>query len=263
MPARCEIEIESLSTKAFSELDYVVMSHAFKCQNQFGRLADERIYEANLAARLNDSQMVSLTQVPLQVSHATFCKTYYLDLIVSQKGIYELKAVASLNNGHVAQLLTYLYLLDLPRGKLVNFRSSKIESQFVNAPLSRKARTSFSIANDHYHGSTQLFDMTVNMLLGLGTSLSVSLYQELLVHLLGGESVATAMLPISDGKRLFGNQRFHLVTPSESLRVTCFRHIPSDYENQILSLLKFSPLNVTQWINIDVEMVTFKTVTNN
>lgn len=44
-PVKCEVDIESLSTEAFSERDYEVMGHAFKCHNQLGRLADERVYE--------------------------------------------------------------------------------------------------------------------------------------------------------------------------------------------------------------------------
>ena len=106
-------------------------------------------------------------------------------------------------------------------------------------------------------------DMIQKMLLDLGTSLSISLYQDVLVELLGGEAVAIAMLPISDGQRHFGNQRFHLVSPTESFRITCFSHIPSDYETHIRSLLTFSPLDATHWINIDVETVTFKTIKRN
>lgn len=263
MSVMCEIDIEGLSTEAFAELDYTVMGQAFRYHNQFGRLADERIYEANLATRLNDMRIECVQQVPLHVSHAGFRKTFFLDLVVSRRGIYELKTVAGLTKEHVAQLLTYLYLLDLPRGKLVNFRSAKVESQFVNAPLSRKARTSFSIDKSQYRGCAEVIDLTVEMLLDLGTSLSLTLYQEILVELLGGEAVATAMLPISDGQRRFGNQRFHLVSPTESFRITCFSRIPSDYETQIRSLLKFSPLDATHWINIDVETVTFQTIVKN
>lgn len=87
----CEIDIEGLATEAFAELDYTVMGQAFKCHNQFGRLADERIYEANLATRLNDMRIECVQQVPLHVSHADFRKTFFLDLVVSRRGIYEWK----------------------------------------------------------------------------------------------------------------------------------------------------------------------------
>ncbi len=263
MPVKCELEIESLTTEAFSELDYVVMGHAFKCQNQFGRLADERIYEASLAAKLNLSHLESCQQLPIVVSHESFRKTFYLDLVVSRKGVYELKTVANLSQAHIAQLLTYLYLLDLSRGKLVNFRSPKVDATFVNAPLSRQERTSFAINLDKYRGDVRLTALVKHMLLDLGTALSVALYQEILVHLLGGESVATAMLPVTDGHRVFGNQRFQLVNQSESFHVTCFGRVSDDYEQQLRALLRFSPLQALHWINIDIKTVTFKTITQN
>ena len=78
---------------------------------------------------------ISNEETPIELTHKTFAKTLNLDLVVSCRGVYELKTVSALNSKHVAQLLTYLYLLDLPRGKLVNFRSPTVESQFVNAPI--------------------------------------------------------------------------------------------------------------------------------
>lgn len=101
--------------------------------------------------------------------------------------------------------------------------------------------------------------MIAHMLRDLGTALSVSLYQEILVCLFGGEGVATAMLPIADGETQFGNQHFHLATPTEALKITCFSRIPDDYEHNLQSLLQLSPLTATQWINSNVDAVTFKT----
>lgn len=55
MPVSCELGIAKLSTDEFGELDYRVMRHAFDSQNDLGRLADERIYQADLAASCSDS----------------------------------------------------------------------------------------------------------------------------------------------------------------------------------------------------------------
>ena len=52
MPVTCGIRIEPLTTEQFASLDYRVMSCAYAAQNQFGRLADEQIYEASLACQL-------------------------------------------------------------------------------------------------------------------------------------------------------------------------------------------------------------------
>ena len=48
MPVECQMQIAKLSTEEFRDLDYRVMKHAFDSQNSLGRLADERIYQADL-----------------------------------------------------------------------------------------------------------------------------------------------------------------------------------------------------------------------
>lgn len=98
------------------------------------------------------------------------------------------------------------------------------------------------------------------MIRDLGTALSLSLYQEIIVHLLGGEESVVAMIPLSEGDTNLGNQRFYLANSTESFHITCFQKVTEQYERQIQSLLQLSPLDATHWINIDVKRVTFKTV---
>ena len=69
-----------------------------------------------------------------------FCKTYYLDLLVQRGAVFELKAVESLSERHRRQLLQYLFLIDLPHGKLVNLRSGRVQQEFVNNTLKRACR---------------------------------------------------------------------------------------------------------------------------
>jgi GxxExxY protein len=260
MPITCGMRIDPLTSEEFSSLDYRVMSCAFKSQNHIGRLADERIYEASLAHQLKTMGLSCATQVPVYIEHGTFRKTYFVDMVVDSQGVYELKTVSQLTGEHVSQLLCYLYLLDLPRGKLINFRSTKVQSQFVNAPITASARRAFQVERQNQSGNDHLFEITIGMLRDLGTALSVSLYQEVLVHLLGGEDSVIAMVPLTEGVTSLGNQRFCLSSPTESFLLTCFQYIPEQYEQHLLSLLRLSPLDVTHWINIDVKCVTFKTI---
>jgi len=53
---------------------------------------------------------------------------YRLDLIVEKKVILELKAVKSLDEVHMAQLLSYLKLSGLKTGRLINFNVTKLIS---------------------------------------------------------------------------------------------------------------------------------------
>lgn len=260
MPITCGMRIEPLTTEEFAALDYRVMSCAYASQNQIGRLADERIYEALLACHLEKLGLSCRRKVPIHVEHNTFHKTYFLDAIVDCCGVYELKTVSQLTGEHVSQLLTYLHLLNLTRGKLINFRSAKVESQFINAPLSASTRRAFEVKRQNTNGTDYLVELVLEMLRDLGTALSLSLYQEILVHLLGGEESAVAMIPLTYGDSTLGNQRFYLANSTESFHITCFRNVTEQYEQHLQSLLHLSPLDATHWINIDVKCVTFKTV---
>src|SRR5277367_247964 len=117
MPIHCPITIAALSAEEFEALDYRVMGHAYASQNELGRLCDECAYEADMKARLLADGFKSVqTQVPVNVTHRDFSKTYRLDL-VPDGALYEFKAEGALVGEHDAQLLNYMFLLGIQRGK--------------------------------------------------------------------------------------------------------------------------------------------------
>lgn len=258
MPIHCPIRIESLSTEEFGLFDYSVMGHIFASQNEIGRLADERIYQSDVAQRLAAAGMATEIELPITLVHKTFVKELSLDLVVSQRAVYEFKTVSTLSSNHVAQLLTYLYVLDLPRGKLVNFRSSSVEAKFVNAPIPREERCGFSVSADRFRGDRSLQQLVVDLVRDWGTSLSVSLYNQAIVHLLGGQATVERMLPLSRGGKRLGNQRFHLVDDRVALELTAFTKLENDdYRGHLQRLLELSPLAAVEWINNGTHCVTF------
>lgn len=260
MPVSCRVSIAKLSTDEFRELDFRVMRHAFDSQNELGRLADERIYQADLAARLQAAGMVVNREVEVQLSHREYRKSYFLDLIVAERGIYELKVVKSITEAHVGQLLTYLHLLDLPHGKLINFRSARVESQFVNAPLDSGQRRSFTVNDAGFDRDNRLGDIVVGLLRDWGTSLTLSLYHEAVVSLLGGIEAVEVMLPIHRNGVLLGRQRFHLAASDTAFKITAMNRDTSGYQCHLGRLLQFSSLRAIHWINITHNEVTFTTI---
>ncbi len=237
------------------------MEHIFASQNGIGRLADERIYKSDVAQRLAAAGINSEIETPIKLIHKTFVKKLWLDLVVSRRAVYELKTVSALNLNHVAQLLTYLYLLDLPRGKLVNFRSASVESKFVNAPIPREERCGFKLIDDSFHGDRNLLQLVVELVRDWGTSLSVSLYHQAMVHLLGGETVVERMLPLARHGKNLGNQRFHLQNSQVAFELTGFANLDNeDYRGQLQRLLDMSPLSSIEWINIGPHCITFNTL---
>ena len=222
MPISCPISFDRLSTDQFRAFDYTVMGQMFASQNEIGRLADESVYRSDVARRLGSAGMRSDEEISIEVSYMTFTKTLFLDLVVSKKAIYELKAVSALNSSHISQLMTYLYLLDQPRGKLVNFRPTTVESKFVNAPIPREERCGFSVSENDFRGDRSLLTLAVGLVRDWGTSLSVSLYLQAIVHLLGGKDSVEFMLPLTLAGQHLANRRFHLLDELTAFELTAF-----------------------------------------
>jgi len=260
MPIRCSITFPRLDSREFGALDYQVTDVAFECQRELGRLADEKIYQNDMALRLARAGLGAQCEVPVEVSFGGFQKTYFLDLVVAGMGVYELKSVARLTNEHAAQLMNYLLLLDCSRGKLVNFRSTAVSSRFVNAPFELSDRRGFSVDRSAWKGCERTVDWIVEMLRDWGTALELPLYHQAIIHHLGGEALVAHNLPLSRSNQHLGNQRFHLLAPDEAFRLTAFNTDMPLYRSEVRRLLSLSPLKCIHWINIGLHKVSFTTI---
>ena len=89
-------------------------------------------------------------EVPIHVTFDDFCKIYYIDLLVNGGAIFELKTVETLAHRHRSQLMHYLFLADVPHGKLVNLRPERVSHEFVNNVLARRDRTAFEVLDEHW-----------------------------------------------------------------------------------------------------------------
>jgi len=259
MPVRCEIAIANIPQDQFATLDYLMMRHMFDAQNDIGRLADERIYSTDIADRIRRSGTICHRETRLELLFEGFQKDLFLDLVVDCRGVYELKTVSTLTPQHRAQLMTYLYLLDVEHGKLVNLRSKKVESEFVNATVPRSQRCGFEVDCRRYQGDETFVDLVVSLLRDWGTCLSVSLYREC-VSWLQSRTGSPQSLPLHRNENLLGNQRFWLLNDKEAFEFTSFSGADDDYERQLLRLLNLSPLAAIHHVNVDTHKVTFSTI---
>ena len=260
MPIECSMRIENMSTEAFGDVDYTVMRHAFDSQNDLSRLANESVFQADVASRLITAGNEVAREVPIMLAFATYCKTLKLDLVVNAKAVYELKVVTAINDAHVGQLLTYLYLLDLRHGKLINFGAVSVVSQFVNAPLTLAERRNFSVVDGAYQGESSFQSLVTELLRDWGTSLTLSLYDEALVELLGGPATVVAHLPMNRAGIALGNQRFHLARDNIAFRLSAMNGNTDGYKKQLQALLSHSPLHAIRWIHFPHHIETFTTI---
>lgn len=88
----------------------------------------EKVYENALAHRLGKEGISVLQQHPLNVydEDGTILGEYFADLLVEGRLIIELKAVRTVCDDHVAQLLGYLKSSRIETGLLINFGSARL-----------------------------------------------------------------------------------------------------------------------------------------
>lgn len=100
-----------------------VIDAAIRIHRELGPGLLESVYERVLIATLTRAGLQVDRQVPVHFSFEgqRFIDAARMDLLVECKLVVELKSVESLNPVHAKQVLTYLRLMNLPVGLLLNF----------------------------------------------------------------------------------------------------------------------------------------------
>jgi len=264
MPIHCPVTIKHLSPAEFEEVDYRLMGHAYSSQNDLGRLCDECAYHADLRARLmTDGFQSVLTEVPITVTHRDFSKKYFLDLIVDD-ALYELKTDAHFASEHEAQLFNYMFLLGVPRAKLLNFRPPKVQGKIIATGLTNATRRRFHFAVDRWKEFTpacgplrQTFE---ELLKDWGAFLEVGLYEEALIHLLGGQAKIEQRIGLYRNNIALGTHRMFTHWKSAAFRLTAIAGGQEHVESHLRRLLALTNLDAIQWINLNHTQIEFTTI---
>lgn len=99
-----------------------ILGAFYEVYNTLGYGFLEKYYEKALIIELERLGLEVRTQVPVQVHYkGVFLGDHFLDLVVDDKVIVEIKAVELLVPAHEAQLLNYLRATGMRVGLLVNF----------------------------------------------------------------------------------------------------------------------------------------------
>lgn len=263
MPINCPLEIRALTAEQFQEVDYRVMGHAYASQNELGRLCEEGVYQRDLRTRLlSDGFRDVQIEVPITVSFEDFSKVYLVDL-AADNTVYELKTTATLTGEHQSQLLNYLFLLGMPRGKLITFRSAKVQGQIHATRLTPERRASSYVDTTRWTPLSDCCGMLLrtvqDVLADWGAFLDYRLYEQALTHFCGGEAEVIQRLPLCRSGNSLGSQRFHVHAPWVAFRVTAVTRQISEMESQLRRLVALTELRGLQWINFnhaDIELVT-------
>jgi GxxExxY protein len=228
------------------------------------------VRRGNLPSRLRvASEAAGFTPVrrelPVIVWHEDFSKTYYVDCVARDSVIYELKAVSALTSAHPKQLLTYLFLLQQPRGVLLNFRPARLEHRFVSTRLTLAKRRAIKVHNHTWRPLCDNCEAMRHRLLALiedwGAFLELALYQEALVHFLGGEAAVFQPVTIRRSGQPLGSQTMFLLDREIALRLTAHTSGAERVEAHLRRLLQHCGLRAVQWVNLNHENIEFRTVT--
>lgn len=123
------------------EISKIVVDCGYRMHVEIGPGLLESVYEAVLQKMLIEKGLcVSRQQsIPVNLMGLSLSEGFRADLIVENALLIELKSVEQLSPVHHKQVLTYLRLLNLPIGLLLNFGSATFKEgckRIINGPQS-------------------------------------------------------------------------------------------------------------------------------
>jgi GxxExxY protein len=226
MPIEVATRIEPCDQETFHALDRRIMRAVFDIHNEFGRLLDEDLYKREIAARCAGIGILPAErEVQIRVTHQSFIKDYFMDLLFCHGFMLEGKAAERLVATHRGQSLNYLLLAGLKHGCLVNFRTDRVQHEFISTTLTLEERRRFRVEESDWvelnAESRQLKLKAIELLEDGGAFLDVNLYREALVHFAGGPLKVCQAVEVFSGPRQLGAQNLNLLNEHTGFAVTC------------------------------------------
>ena len=110
------------------ELSYKIIGAAMAVHRHFGPGYLEEVYKNALSVELESLGIKAEKEAAIEVRYKNVCVgNYRADIVVENMIIVELKAIASLNASHEAQLVNYLTATGIDDGLLINFGAASLQ----------------------------------------------------------------------------------------------------------------------------------------
>jgi GxxExxY protein len=112
-----------MTEEDYNKLTNLIIGSAIEVHKELGPGLLESVYEACLLDELQRKQIKTFHQVKLPIFYKgkELNKDFFIDILVENSIIIELKSVETLLPIHEVQLLTYLRLAEMKLGLLINF----------------------------------------------------------------------------------------------------------------------------------------------
>jgi GxxExxY protein len=266
MPIRTAVPIRVFDQESFHQIDRRVTGMAFDIHNEFGRYLDERLYQRELTRRCRDAGINVEPEMRITVELVDFSKDYFADHLVEQGVILETKAVSALSPAHKGQLLNYLFLCGLHHGTVLNFRTERVQHEFVSTRLTAPRRHQYELNVFHWKplsaACRHLHDILLRLLTEWGTFLDPILYRDACVHFLGGEARISREIIVQSQGQPIGTHKMHMLTEDIAFSVTASTHRPESVFEHQRRFVDHTPLRALQWINLNHHKIELRTITN-
>ena len=133
-----------MTKKEMTQLSYEIIRYAIKVHKKLGPGLLEKIYEECLKYELEKNGYKVKQQINIKIDYydLELSNPLRLDLLVNDCVIVELKTVEKFHPIDEAKLLTYMKLLGIPQGLLINFNTTNITKSskpLINEYFSRLA----------------------------------------------------------------------------------------------------------------------------
>jgi GxxExxY protein len=265
MPIEIATLIRVLDQDEFHALDKRVMAVVFAVHNEFGRLLDQSVYKQAIASRCAVRGLEPVEQeVRIRVTHETFTKDYFMDLLFGHGMMLEAKTAETIMPAHRAQSLNYILLAGIRHARLVNLRPGRVQHEYVSTTLHAAQRRRFLVVDSEWREPNQasawLRAKVIELLQDWGAFLEISLYRSALVHLLKGPSVTRQDVEILDGRRVLGRQPACLLTGDTALSCTALTRGLDQMGGHLRRFLAHTPLRFVQWVNLNRARIEFRTL---
>jgi GxxExxY protein len=124
-----------------------VVDASYQLHTRLGPGLVESVYESVLARALEQRGLVVERQKPIsfELDGMRFEQAFRVDLLVERRVVVELKSVEKLTAVHPKQVLTYLRLLNLPIGLLINFGAARLNDGGVHRIVNSRASAARAI----------------------------------------------------------------------------------------------------------------------
>jgi GxxExxY protein len=112
-----------------NNLTGIIVDAAFKIHTTIGPGCFERVYEEILYFELNKRNLNVERQVLMPIEYETLYipDAYKVDLLAEKKVIIEIKCVEHILPVHFKQVMTYLKLMNIKHGILLNFKTNLLK----------------------------------------------------------------------------------------------------------------------------------------